>query len=101
MIDPNTFDRFNDAVQTAQRMGAHLSEVLDARQLLLTETRRHRLQLEVLEDLLRRFERQSPNKLMSFYMQRPDGTSAEMFAAVQSWLEAVVRHASNKTLEDL
>lgn len=101
MIDQGTFERFAQAVDTSKRMGASLVEVLDARDLLLTKKRRHQLQMEVLEDLVRRLERQSPNKLMSFYMQRPEGTSAEMFAALQRWLEMVVRAFDNGTLGDL
>lgn len=101
MIDQATFDRFNDAVELSKRMGASLPEVLDARDLLLTRKRRHQLQMQVLEDLLRRLALQSPNKLMSYYIQRPEGTAAEMFAAIQEWVETVVRAFDNGTLGDL
>ena len=78
-----------------------LVEVLDRAQLLLTVDRRHALQVQAAEDVTRRLDRQSPNKLMAHYYQRVDGTPAEMFSALQLWFEAVVRNYANGTLEDL
>lgn len=101
MIDESTFEKFEAARETAQRTGYSLAEVLDARDLLLTPKRRMTLESRVLEDLLRRLERQSPGKIMAWHRQRPEGTSAEMFAAMLEWVEAVVRAHAKGTLEDL
>lgn len=101
MIDPTTFERFEDAALTAQRTGLALPEVLDGRALLLTPKRRLELEARVLEDLLRRLERQTPNKILSWHLQRPHGTAAEMFTALTEWVETVVRAHAKGTLEDL
>lgn len=101
MIDPATYGRYQEAEALAKRRGLALSEVLDSRRLLLTPARQHQIEVKILEDLLRRLDRQTPNKIMSYYLGRVDGTPAEMFAAMQQWLEAVVRNQANKTLEDL
>lgn len=100
-VDLATYERFLLAEKRAKELGLSLIEVLDRAELLLTKTRRHALQIQAAEDVVRRLERQSPNKLMAHYYQRIDGTPAEMFAAMQQWFEAVVRNYANKTLEDL
>jgi hypothetical protein len=38
---------------------------------------------------------------MAHYVQRADGTAAEMFEAAKIWFDAVVRSLANGTLEDL
>lgn len=101
MIDKETFDRYTAALTDAQHMGAAAVEVLDARRLLLTRDREHSIRVEVLDDMLRRLDRQTANKLMSFYHGRTDGTPAEMFEAMKLWLEAVTRNLANRTLVDL
>lgn len=100
-VDQGTYDRFLQAERRAKELGLPLIEVLDRAELLLTPQRRHRLQVQAIEDVTRRLDRQSPNKLMAHYYQRLDGTSAEMFAAMQQWFETVVRNFANKTLEEL
>lgn len=100
-VDPQTYERFILAEQRAKQLGMPLMEVLDRAQLLLTEHRRHRLQTEALDDLLRRFDRQSPNKLLAHVYSRGDGTAGEMFEAMKIWLELVVSKFANKTLEEL
>lgn len=101
MLDPETFARVIQAQEDAKRLGLSLAEVLDRRGLLLTPKREHALQVRVLDDLLRRLDRQSANKVMTYYHGRVDGTPAEMFTAMYSWVEAVARNLANKTLEDL
>lgn len=101
MIDPLTYGKFIEAEIQAKTMGMPLMEVLDRRRLLITEKWVHDIKVETLEDLLRRLERQSPNKIMAFYYGRTDGTSMEMFLAVQMWLEAVVRNQADSTLGEL
>ncbi len=100
-VDPLTYERFLLAEKRAKELGLSLIEVLDRADLLLTQQRRHLLQVEVLEDLARRMSRQSANKLMAYYYQRVDGTPAEMFAAAQQWVDVVVRNFADKTLEEL
>jgi hypothetical protein len=100
-VDLPTYERFLLAERRAKELGLSLIEVLDRGQLLLTKERHHHLQVQAIEDVARRLSRQSPNKLMSHYYQRVDGTPAEMFAAMQQWFDAVVRHFANKTLEEI
>lgn len=100
-VDLSTYERFLLAEKKAKELGMSLVEVLDRAQLLLTPERRHLLQVQAIEDVTRRLDRQSPNKLMAHYFQRVDGTPAEMFAAMQQWFDAVVRNFADKTLEDL
>jgi hypothetical protein len=100
-VDPETYKRFLQAERRAKELGLPLIEVLDRAELLLTPQRRHLLQVQATEDVTRRLDRQSPNKLMAHYYQRVDGTPAEMFAAMQQWFDAVVRNFANKTLEEL
>lgn len=76
-------------------------EVLDRAELLLTPRRRHLLQVQAVEDLTRRLDRQSANKLMAYFYQRVDGTPAEMFTAMQQWFDVVVRNFADETLEEL
>jgi hypothetical protein len=101
LIDPHTFERFQVAQDLARHQGLALPEVLDDKRLLLTRSREHDIQVRTLEDLLRRLDRQSPNKIMAYHHGRIDGTPAEMFAAMRSWLETVSRNLANKTLEDV
>lgn len=100
-VDLSTYDQFLRAEKKAKELGLSLIEVLDRGQLLLTKQRRHHLQVQAIEDVVRRLDRQSPNKLMAHYYQRVDGTPAEMFLAMQQWFEAVVRNFANETLEEL
>ncbi len=100
-IDPETYRRYLLAEKRAKDLGMSVMEVLDHAQLLLTEKRRHNLQVQALEDLLRRLDRQTPNKLMAHYVNRVDGSAAEMFEAVKVWIEIVLRHQANGTLEEL
>lgn len=101
MIDPATFDKFQDACTVAQRTGFNLAEVLDGRGLLLTDKRRHDIEMRVLDDLVRRLSLQAPNKLLAWYQGRADGTAAEMLAAVQAWVDTVVQNVEKGTLSDL
>jgi hypothetical protein len=100
-VDPETYRRFLLAEKRARDLGLSLLEVLDRSQLLLTQSRRHGIEVGALEDLYRRLDRQSPNKLMSHYINRADGTATEMFEAIKVWFEIVVRHHANGTLEEL
>lgn len=100
-VDLETYERFLLAEKRAKELGLSVIEVLDRAQLLLTQQRRHHLQVQAVEDVTRRLDRQSPNKLMAHYYNRVDGTPAEMFSAMQQWFDAVVRNYANKTLEDL
>lgn len=101
VIDSYTADKFAAAQQSASKHGLSLMEVLHNQGLLLTQKRKRDLETGVLDNLLRRLDRQTVNKIMSFYYGRTDGTPAEMFAAVKYWLEAVIRNLANNTLEDL
>lgn len=100
-VDLATYERFLLAEKRAKELGLSVIEVLDRAGLLLTQERRHYLQVEAVEQMFRRLDRQSPNKLMAYHYQRVDGTPAEMFLALQNWFEAVVRNYANNTLEDL
>lgn len=100
-IDPETYQRYLLAEKKARDLGLALTEVLDHSQLLLTKQRRHNIEVTVLEDLARRLSRQSPNKLLSHYYGRADGTAAEMFDAMRQWVDAVCRNFANETLEEL
>lgn len=100
-VDPETYRRFLLAEKRAKDLGMSLMEVLDRAQLLLTDKQRHSIQVTAVEDVYRRLDRQSPNKLMSHYLNRADGTAAEMFEATKLWFEIVLRHHANGTLEEL
>lgn len=107
--DPATYAKFQAAVTKSRRLGRPLVEILEADGLLTTEARIHMIQVEVLADVIRRFEKQSPNRLMSFYTGKLDasghgrveGTGAEMFAAVEMWLQTLQKYLVNKELEEL
>lgn len=101
VVDAETFDRFNMAQQHAKEQGLALVEALDFRRLLLTRDREHAIVLSAMEDIQRRLDRQSANKILSFYYGRTDGTAAEMFEALKQWLEAVCRNYAQNTLEEL
>lgn len=101
VIDTETYQRFLDAEAAAKERGLSLVEALEYRRLLLTQKLEREIAVKSLEDALRRLEMQSPNRLMSFYYQRVDGTSAEMFEAVKMWLAAVCRTRAQGTLGDL
>lgn len=101
MIDQDTFERFENARQQAREQGVPLIEALDHRSLLWTAQRERNVRLSVLEDLLRRMELQSPNRLMSFYLDRTTGSASEMFEAIKLWVETVYGHIAKGTLEDL
>ncbi len=100
-VDPETYRRFLLAEKRAKDLGMSLMEVLDRAQLLLTDKQRHSIQVTAVEDVYRRLDRQSPNKLMSHYLGRADGTATEMFEATKIWFEIVLRHQANGTLEEL
>lgn len=100
-IDPETYQRFLLAEKKARDLGLSLTEVLDHSGLLLTKLRRHNIEVTAVEDLARRLSRQSPNKLLSHYYGRGEGTAAEMFDAMRQWVDAVCRHLANNTLEEL
>lgn len=100
-VDSETYERFLLAERRAKELGMPFVEVLDRAELLLTRRRRHLLQVQAVEDLTRRLDRQSANKLMAYFYQRIDGTPAEMFAALQQWFDAVVRNFADETLEEL
>ena len=101
MIDPLTYGRYSEAEILAKQLGMSLPEVLDRKRLLLTTKREHDIEVAALEDLLRRLDRQSPNKIMAYVYGRVDGTSQEMFTALQQWLEAVIRNQADQTLGEL
>lgn len=100
-VDPETYGRFLQAEERARRLGLSLMEVLDRNQLLVTQKLRHDTEVKANEQLLQRLARQSPNKLLSYYYGRSDGSAQEMFEAVKQWLELVVSRQADKTLEDL
>lgn len=100
-VDPRTEAQFRKAVERARSHGLALMEVLDRNDLLLTDKRRHDIQVQANEELYRRLERQSPNKLMNFVHQRTDGTAYEMFEAMKQWLMLVINNQAEGTLEDL
>lgn len=99
--DEKTYERFLLAERRAKELGLPLIEVLDRAELLLTRERRHSLKVEAMRDISHRLDLQAPNKIMSYYYQRGDGTAAEMFAALQQWVEVIVRRFEDGTLEDL
>lgn len=100
-VDPDTYARYVAAEKKAHDQGYALVEVLDHNRLLLTKRLEHQLTVAAVEQVCRRLDRQSPNKLMSHYLGRVDGTPAEMLEAVKMWFEAVCRNMANGTLEDL
>jgi hypothetical protein len=100
-VDPDTYSKFLLAEKRAKELGLSLLEVLDRGQVLLTKKRRHDLEVQAVEDVLRRLDRQSANKIMSFYYGRVEGTASEMFEAMKLWLEVVARNKANGTLEEL
>lgn len=101
MVDTATYARFEEVREHARRNGLSLVEALDHQGLLWTVDRELAVKLAVLDDLLRRLELQSPNKLMSFYVNRSDGTAGEMLEAVKMWFDAVSRHIAEGTLGDI
>lgn len=100
-VDPSTYEKFIQAEQRAKDLGLSLIEVLDRAGVLLTSKRKHDIEIEVIRDLERRLEVQAPHKLMSFYCGKPTGTSAEMFSAVQQWVETIAQARVSGTLEDM
>jgi hypothetical protein len=100
-VDPETYRRYLLAEKKAKDLGLSLIEALDHAQLLLTQKRRHNIAVQSVEELSRRLDRQSPNKLLSHFYHRADGTAAEMFDAVKQWVDLVLHHQANNTLDEL
>jgi DNA-binding Xre family transcriptional regulator len=100
-VDPETYRRYLLVEKKARDLGLSAIEALDHAQLLLTAKRRHNLEVQALQELCRRLDRQSPNKLLSHFYGRTEGTAGEMFEAMKLWIEAVVRNQANGTLEEL
>lgn len=100
-VDQPTYDRFVKAEQRAKELGLSLIEVLERGDLLLTTKRRHDIQVQAVEELFRRLDRQNPNKLMAYFYNRTEGTAHEMFEATKQWLALVINNQADKTLEDL
>jgi len=100
-IDPETYIRYHRAVTKAKAHGAPLSEVLDRDQLLLTQARRRQIEEDALKSLFNRLGKQSAAKLMRYYLGRDTGTAAEAFAAVEQWIEAVIRAVAAGNLEEV
>ncbi len=100
-VDTNTFERFEFAGKRAVKLGFPLVEVLDRHELLLTPKRRHEIEVRAVEDLFRRLDRQTAAKILGYVYQREHGTPSEMFEAVKTWMEIVVRNWANGTMEDL
>lgn len=101
MLDVATFKQYEEIVAWCKVFGASVPEALDRKELLLTPKRRHNITITALEDLFRRLDRQTPNKIMSHFYGRVDGTPAEMFEALKLWLDAVIRNQSNGTISDI
>lgn len=105
--DPKTYAKFEAAQHRARQLGRPLVELLEANGLLMSEARIHSIQVQLLADLIRRFERKNPNQLMSFYtsregaLGRADGTAAEMYAAVELWLDTYRTYLVEKRLEEI
>lgn len=100
-IDPDTYARYHEVIDRAQELGMSPIELLDRRELLLTAARRRKIQTELMEDLVRRFELQTPNKLLMFHLGHPAGTASEMKDAVEEWLITVARNVEQGTLGDI
>jgi hypothetical protein len=108
-VDPETYRRYLIAEKRARDNGLSLMEVLDRDGLLLTKKRRHNLEVQAVQLVSRRLDRQAANKLMAYYTShisgptsgRVEGTPSEMFEAVKLWLEIVCRNLADGTLEDL
>ena len=100
-IDPDTYFKYEQAHERAKELGLAASEVLDRSGVLLTVKRRHDIEVQTMEDVSRRLRRQSAAKLMSFYYGRNEGTAAEMFEAIQQWLDLVCVNKAEGTLGDL
>lgn len=100
-VDQDTFDKFQHAKVRAKDLGLADIEVMDRAGLLLTTRRRHEIEVQAMEDLYRRLERQDAAKLMRFYHERNDGTAAEMFEALRQWLQLVCVNKAEGTLGEL
>ena len=100
-IDPHTYARFHNAAAKAKAHGMPLPEVLDRDRLLLTQARERAIQEDALKSLLNRLRKQSPAKLLRFYLGRDGGTAAETFMSVELWIEAVIRAVETGTLEEV
>lgn len=100
-VDSETYEAFLKLERYARVQGRSLIEVLNEAEMLLTPRRKLQIQVAALENLQRRYLRQSPNKLMSFALGRVEGTSMDMFESVVVWNETLIRNWANGTLEDL
>lgn len=100
-VDSETFEAFEKLQRYARAQGRSLIEVLNEADILLTPQRKLQIQVAALEDLQRRYLRQSPNKIMSFALGRVEGTSMDMYESVAVWHETLIRNWANETLEDL
>jgi hypothetical protein len=101
-LDADTYIAFKQAERRAKELGLSLAETLYRADLLITKQRRHDLEVQAVENLFRRLDRQNAAKLMGwFYEGRQAGTASEMFDATREWLHVVVTNWANETLEDL
>lgn len=100
-IDADTYAMLLRVQERAKKLGMDPLEGFQQADLLLTPRRRHEISVDAAGDLVRRLRRQSPNKLMSFSLQRVEGTAAEMFEATLVWLDLYLQQLADGTLEDL
>jgi len=100
-IDQVTFEKYQLAQERAKELGLATIEVLDGAGVLLTTKRRHNIEVQAIQDVSRRLDRQNAAKLMSFYYGRNEGTAAEMFEAIQQWLDLVCVNKAEGTLGEL
>lgn len=101
VIDKLTYERFLKAKEDARERGVPLVEALSYRRLLLTPALEREIAVGMLEEVIRRLNSQSPNRIMSYYYGRIEGTSTEMFEAMKQWLETICRHRADEILEAL
>lgn len=101
VLDTETFKQYEEIVAWCKVAGMSVPEALDRKELLLTPRRHHNITVKALEDMYRRLDRQSPNRIMAHAYGRADGTPAEMFEAMKIWFEAVIRNQSNGTISDI
>jgi len=91
VIDPATRQRWDRAWAVAVRAGRDVAEVVDGEGLLVTSQRRTLIVAATLRDAQVTLSRLGASEVMRARHGRVHGTPADMFGAVEFWLETYLK----------
>lgn len=92
-LDPGTEKKVRMVIDQARRSGASIPRRLHEAGLLHTQQRRHKSEMEALEQLRLQFRTWLPHEFLRLVNRELAGcTPADMHHAISNWLEDYVAH---------